>query len=461
MKVYLDTMGCQMNVLDSELVAAMLSAAGMTLTDDARDADVLLYNTCSVRQHAEDKVHSRLGWACRRKADGARLIVGVLGCMAQRLGEALLRRHKGLDIVCSPGQLARLPELIAAAGEAAQSAGRCAVALDPPRSAGDEDRPLDDALDAMRDTGATHRPGQAYVRIMRGCDKFCAYCVVPTVRGPERSRRPESIVEEVRRLVGAGVTQVTLLGQTVNAYRWAAGATTVGLADLLGRLDGIAGLRRLRFVTSYPAGFDRAILQAMRDLPSVCEYLHVPAQSGSDRILRAMNRRYTRAEYDALIDEARAAVPGIAVAGDFIVGFPSETEADHAASADLIRRSGYKNAYVFKYSPRPDTLAARRGDDDVPDATKRRRNNELLAVQNDVSLAGNRGWIGRTVEVLVEGPAPRPPRAGQGHRLVGRTRTDHIVAFDGPAELAGRYVQVQIADATALALLGRRMTGDD
>ncbi|MCD4699426.1 MAG: MiaB/RimO family radical SAM methylthiotransferase, partial [Phycisphaerae bacterium] len=332
-------------------------------------------------------------------------------------------------------------------------------------------------LDLVRDPSKRHLPSQAYVRIMRGCDNFCAYCVVPYVRGPERSRPPEDILEEVRRLVDAGITQVTLLGQTVNSYR----SGGVGLSDLLERLDAVAGLRRIRFITSYPGHFDRAIFRAMRNLPKVCEFLHIPAQSGSDRILRAMNRRYSRGEYDDLIAAARQTVPGVAIVGDFIVGFPGETEEDFAASADLVRRSGYRNSYIFKYSPRPGTAADKRLADDVDEQTKRRRNRELLEVQSEVSLAGNRAIIGQTVEVLVEGPSPRADKqskkggtaclqavlhgmrkehrlqatcATPGTQLVGRTRTDHIVVFDGLANLAGQYLDVKITDATALTLFG-------
>jgi len=453
-KVYLETMGCQMNRLDSELVASGLRAGGLEMVDDPRQADVLLYNTCSVRQHAEEKVHSRLGWACQRKADGKPIVIGILGCMAQRLGEDLLRRHPGVDIVCGPGRLARLGEMIAAAAQGAQ------VALDPSRRQPTPTSDDVDSLDLGRDPARTHLPGQAYVRIIRGCDKFCAYCIVPFVRGPETSRPPGRILEEIRRLRDAGVTQVTLLGQTVNSYRFEENGRTVGLADLLERVDGVAGLRRVRFVTSYPTAFSPAIFEAMRDLPSVCEYLHIPAQSGSDRVLAAMNRRYTRAEYQELIDAAQATVPGLVIAGDFIVGFPGETEEDFAASAELIRRCRYKNSFIFKYSPRPDTPAQKRLADDVPDEVKRRRNRELLTVQEEVSLAANRGMIGRTVEVLVEGPSPRanrqpvPPPADQT-QLLGRTRTDHIVVFDGPIDLPGKYVQVDITSATALTLTGR------
>jgi tRNA-2-methylthio-N6-dimethylallyladenosine synthase len=385
MKVHTETMGCQMNVLDSEILRSLLASSGMEIVDDARLADVLLYNTCSVQ-----------------------LIQSV------------------------------------ADGHGPQ------VALDPPRNKAQADDKVE-FFDNHRDPTHCHLPGQAYVRIMRGCDKFCTYCIVPYVRGPERSRPPEDIIEEVRRLVDAGVTQVTLLGQTVNSYR----SGSVGLADLLGRLDGVGGLKRIRFVTSYPGDFDRAIFQAMRDLPKVCEYLHIPAQSGSDNMLRAMGRRYSRGEYDDLIAAARQTVPGIAIVGDFIVGFPGETDEDFAASANLIRQSGYRNSFIFKYSPRPGTTGAKRLADDIPEDVKRSRNRELLAVQQEVSLADNRAIIGQKVEILVEGPSPRANRQPNSqNQLLGRTRTDHIVVFDGAENLAGQYAEVKIIDATALTLFG-------
>jgi tRNA-2-methylthio-N6-dimethylallyladenosine synthase len=509
-KVYIETMGCQMNALDSELVRALVRSGGMELTDDPRAADVLLYNTCSVRGHAEEKAISHIGSACQRKSAGKHIVIGVLGCMAQRMGAELLRRYPGVDIVCGPNQLPRLAELIAArlAGtNVAQplSAGESHVAQPPPAGGPTNDGILAldpervsrpnvaqppstgeshvayppsaggpheaqpgvrlrrmphvswalDELEEHRDPGRTHLPGQAYVRIMRGCDKFCAYCVVPYVRGREQSRPPESIRAEVARLVDGGITQVTLLGQTVNSYRHVAGDRTTTLADLLELLEPLPGLRRLRFVTSYPAGFDRRILTAMRDLPKVCRYLHVPAQSGSDRLLKAMNRHYLRAEYEQLIADARAIVPGIAVAGDFIVGFPGETDEDHAASADLIRRCRYKNSFIFKYSPRPGTLADKRLPDDIPEAVKKRRNRELLAVQSEISLADNRALIGQTVEVLVEGPSPRSRKQPTPEtQMLGRTTTDHIVCFTAPTTLAGQYVSVRIHSASALALIG-------
>ena len=460
MKVHLETFGCQMNRLDSELVAGLLRRSGHEIVDDGPAAELVLYNTCSVRLHAEEKVHSRLGLEDRRTLSGNGRLVGVLGCMAQREGEALRRRHSSVAMVCGPGRLHELPALIADA-----AAGRASVLLDAPREDGAATGADDvEALDRDRDVRCTRSPAQAYVRVMRGCDNFCTYCVVPFVRGAERSRAPEAIEQEVRRLAEAGRSEITLLGQAVNRYEWRAGERTVRFSDLLGRLSPIAGLRRLRFVTSHPERFGDDLLEAMRDLPNVCEYIHAPPQSGSDRILRAMGRRYTRAEYDRLVDRAREIVPGVVLAGDFIVGFPGETEEDHAASGDLIRRSGFKNSFIFKYSPRPGTAAAEKLPDDVPMEVKRRRNRELLAVQAEVSQVHHKAYVGRTVEVLIEGPSPRadrqprPAQPGQT-QLVGRTRWDHIVVFDGPESLAGRYVDVRVTGATSLTLLGEHAGG--
>jgi tRNA-2-methylthio-N6-dimethylallyladenosine synthase len=465
MKVYLETMGCQMNRLDSELVAAQLRRAGHEMVHDRKAADVVLYNTCSVRRHAEEKVYSRLGADVHRKRHHRpRLILGVLGCMAQQEGEGLRDRFPEVDVLCAPGQLARLAELIDRA-----AAGSPGVALDPDRQAArrGDDHDLD-ALDLARDPCLTTTPQQAYVRVMKGCDSFCTYCVVPFVRGPERSREPARIVQEVRRLAEAGRTEITLLGQAVNRYRWrrdGPGRADVRFSDLLGRVAAVEGIRRVRFVTSHPLDFTDDVLQAMRDLPNVCPFIHCPPQSGSDAVLKRMNRKYTRAQYDDLLDRARRTVPGVVLAGDFIVGFPGETEADHAASADLIRRSGFKNSFVFKYSPRPGTFAASNLPDDVPTAVKQRRNRELLAVQREVGLAHHRGYVGQSVEVLVEGASVRADKQAaaptpEATQLVGRTRGDHIVHFVGPRRLAGQYVHVGITDATALALLGDwRRTG--
>ncbi len=461
MKVYLETMGCQMNRLDSELAAGQLRRAGHELVADRKAADVVLYNTCSVRRHAEEKVYSRLGADSRRKSrHRPKLILGVLGCMAQKEGRNLRKRFPEVDVVCAPGRLTELVDLIDRA-----AGGAPGVALDPARDAPGPVEEID-ALDLARDAYQTTSPYQAYVRVAKGCDNFCTYCIVPFVRGRERSRRPERIVEEVRRLVEAGRSEVTLLGQTVNRYRCSpAGgeSPTVRFSDLLERVSGVTGLRRLRFVTSHPVDFGDDVLEAMRDLPNVCRYVHVPPQSGSDAVLKRMNRGYTRRQYDDLIDRARGIVPGVVLAGDFIVGFPGETEADHAASAELIGRSGFKNSFVFKYSPREGTAAAREFPDDVPGDVKKRRNHELLAVQREVGLAHHSAYVGRTVEVLIEGPSVRAGKQAVGPtaeatQLVGRSRGDHIVHFTGPTRLAGQYVDVRITGATALVLLGRART---
>ncbi len=462
MKVYLETMGCQMNRLDSELVISALRAEGHELVADRKSADVVLYNTCSVRRHAEQKVHSRLGAERQRKQHHRpKLIVGVLGCMAQREGEALRKKYPHLDIVCGPGQIHALTDMIDQA-----AAGRPTVALDPSRDATpdiDSETKMD-RMDLSRDPAAVGETAQAYVRAMRGCDKFCSYCIVPFVRGAERSRRPEEIVEEVHRLVDGGRTEITLLGQRVNNYRYCEGQRKVRFSDLLCMVSGVPALRRLRFVTSHPLSFTDDVLEAMRDLPNICEYIHCPAQSGSDAVLRRMNRGYTRAEYDEFVDRARAIVPNVVLGGDFIAGFPGETESDHEGSADLIRRSKYKNSFIFKYSPRGGTVAARKLKDDVPVAVKKHRNNELLAVQEQVSLEHQRSYVGARVEVLVEGPSPRAnkqpsPPSDRSVQLTGRTRGDHIVVFDGPVTLRGQYVNVHVTDANALTLFADLLQG--
>ncbi len=461
MKVYLETMGCQMNKLDSELLDGQLRAAGHEIVGEARSAEVVLYNTCSVRGHAEEKVYSRLGEQGKRKRNGRKeLIIGVLGCMAQRLGGGLLKRFAELDIVCGPSEIDRLVEMIAAVAERRDRP----LAVAPPRAKRSRDvderanRRLD-AFDLSRPVGPT-RSAQAYVRVQRGCDSFCTYCIVPYVRGSEQSRDGRTICREVRRLADGGCREVTLIGQAVNRYRHRDGDRTTGLADLLADVHAIDGIERIRFVTSYPAGFDRAIFEAMRDLPKVCEYLHLPAQSGSDRILKAMNRKYTVTEYLDLIAEARATVPHLVVAGDFIVGFPGETEEDFAASCELIRNVGYKNSFIFKYSPRDGTPAADRMADDVAVEVKRRRNTALLAVQNEVSLAHHQALVGTTRRVLIEGLSvrahkqPTPPAPGLV-QLTGRTRGDQIVVFEGPRSLTGQFADVTLTGATALALTGR------
>lgn len=458
MKVFVRTVGCQMNQLDSELVSDQLHAAGHEIVDNDDIADVVLLNTCSVRAQAENKIYSYLGREEVRQQETGPRVIAVMGCLAQRRQDDLRKRYSCIDIICGPGQLHRLPELIAQAAK-----GKRRTACDPDRKQGREaftSNPHIDELDHSRRPQAQNDTAQAYVRVMRGCDNFCTYCIVPFVRGPEISRKPDAILQEVQSLVNVGRSEITLLGQTVNSYHYAQGATSVRFSDLLQQIASIEGIRRLRFVTSYPTDFGNDILEVMRDYPNICRYIHCPAQSGADRMLKAMNRKYTRAQYDDFIDRTREYLPDVALAGDFIVGFPGETEEDHIASGDLIRRSGYKNSFVFKYSPRPGTIAARTLKDDIPADVKRRRNNELLAIQAEVSLQHHQRLVGKTLEVLVEGPSPRHDKqptepADPTHiQLIGRTGGDHITAFYGPADLAGQYARVRITDTATLTLLG-------
>lgn len=539
--VHIETFGCQMNELDSELVSGRLRALGYRFVHGPEDADVVLYNTCSVREHAEQKVWSRLGELKAAKRARPALVVGVLGCLAERDGEALIRRMPVVDVLCGPGELDKLPALldnavrtreslladddapdrrsarqVALQGSTSRRSGTLAAAqdtlelLDLSRSVS----PID-----ADDEHSTRR--SAYVRITRGCNKFCTYCVVPHTRGAEIHRPPDHIVDECKRLGDAGVVEVTLLGQTVNHYRFEHGAAvTVGglvqpqkgrahaghgehrrdpfaganvttFAALLARIhDEVSAIGRLRFVTSYPRDFGDDVLEVIRDHPRLCRYLHVPAQSGSDCVLQAMNRGYAVGEYLEFIDRARAHLDEpqkgrpLMLAGDFIVGFPGETDADFEASLGLLRRVRYKNAFIFKYSPRPGTVAFDKLRDDVPEGVKRARNNAMLEAQGIISDEISRAQVGRTVDVFVEGLSRKERRrqeactpdqgvaltvsgrrlgqeaddAGDGVQLSGRTEGDQIVFIDATpdqrATLLGRVVPVRIERAQGLGLFG-------
>jgi len=433
-----------MNKLDSELVLGRLLEAGYEAAKDDSDADIILFNTCSVRRHAEDRVYSHLGALRRVKAKRPAVVVGVLGCMAQKEGRALVERGGVVDLVCSPNRLKELPLLLARV-----NGGGPVVALDAERSASRGAV----SIGRERNVRARSAPWHAYVAVMTGCDNFCSYCVVPAIRGAEISRPPAEIVDEVKRLASDGCKEVTLLGQNVNSYG-AGLAPRVSLADLLAMLDPIAGLERIGFVTSHPKDLTRELLGAMASLPKVCEYLHVPPQSGSDRILKLMNRGYTAERYRELLAMAREVVGGIEVAGDFIVGFPAESEGDFAQTVALLKDAEFVNCFVFKYSPRPGTAAAKMADD-VPDEVKRERDQILLAAQEEISLRKRRALIGRTVEALVEGVSKRDPR-----RLTGRTRTNYIVHFESARNLAGETVNVRVTEASALSVTGEKVGSD-
>ncbi len=458
-KLYIETVGCQMNVLDSELVVARMRQEGYELTADVEQADAIFFNTCSVREQAEQKTYSALGRIRKLKQEKPGITVGVLGCMAQKDQGQVLRRAPFVDLVVGPGQLAKVPELV----QIAKAEGRPQLAVSLARTAGPKAEVTASfaEYDPLRDPEMRPSPFQAFVRVMMGCDKFCTYCIVPSVRGPEQSRPPADVVEEARRLVDQGVVEVTLIGQTVNSYRHRDGdGRTTRLADLLERIGAIEGLGRLKFVTNFPNDMTDDLLQAVRDLPKVARYLHVPAQSGCDEVLGRMKRMYTVALYDDMMARIRVTVPGVAVSSDFIVGFCGETDESFARSIRLVERSRFKNSFIFKYSPRAGTKAHQIYDDDVPDLIKKRRNNELLAVQTAIAHEENRPFVGRRVEVLVEGPskAGRFDESTGIGQMVGRTICDRIVVFEGHARQAGRFVAVDVDEASPVTLFGRVVT---
>ncbi len=455
-KVHITCFGCQMNKLDSSLVASALKEAGFETTGSAADADAVLINTCSVRAHAEERVCSHLGHLKHIRKTRPDIVVAVMGCMAQRLGRRLLA-HDAVDIVVGPGQIPKIPKMIA---DAIEGGGEQVAVSEKIRTAGSESetRMLDDFETAF-DSDENHIKSQAFVRVMRGCNSFCTYCVVPYVRGPEISRRPDAIMEQIRKLADGGIKQITLLGQTVNSYKYAAGDKTYYLADLLEMANGIEAVKWIRFITSHPGKFDDSILHAMAGLDKVCPYLHIPAQSGSDRILKAMNRGYTASEYLDLLARTRRIVGDVAIAGDFIVGFPGEEPEDFQATVRLVEQACYKNIFVFKYSPRPGTHAVDKLDDSVPYDVKQERNRDLLEIQNRIAADYNKRFVGREVDVLVEGPSKKPHlnRADNENnpQLVGRTATDYIVVFNGPKSLAGTFTRVRITKATPLTLFAK------
>src|SRR3954463_2752152 len=417
-KLYLETFGCQMNVLDSELVLGQLRAQGYESVEETEGADVILYNTCSVREHAEQKVWSRLGELRGMKKERPGVVVGVIGCMAERDGVNIFRKFPHVDLLCGPGELDKLATLVHNAvvtnqhlstGMPGAKLRHRQVALmganvrrSSTLEAAEDNLEL---LDLSRSISSEDNLAQAYVRITRGCNKFCTYCVVPYTRGPEVHRPPQNIIDEVKRLTDAGALEVTLLGQTINHYAYVhpTGETTT-FADLLYQIhESVPHLPRLRFVTSFPRDFTDLALQAMRDCPRICRYLHVPAQSGSDRILKMMNRGYTAQQYTDFIDRARGYMPDVSLASDAIVGFPTETDEDFEKTVELTKYCRFKNSFIFKYSPRPGTIAIDRHADDVPEDVKRVRNSRLLAVQGEISAQNNRDMVGKTVEVMVEG----------------------------------------------------------
>lgn len=432
-KVHFQVFGCQMNVVDAELVLGRFEALGYRETASPDEADVIVFNTCSVRGHAEDRVYSRLGalrpWKRRRPGR----VLAVMGCMAQREAREMRRRMPHVDVVAGTRDFPALPRLV----ERVRRGEGPFVVVDG------EARP-----DVERRPASRPRPHQAFVAVMRGCNRPCTYCIVPKVRGREVSRPVSEVVDEVKRLVDDGVVEVCLLGQTVNAYDGGErGRVTLG--TLLRALDRIEGLRRLRFVTSHPSEFNEDTLDAMAESPILDRFLHMPVQSGSDRVLRAMKRGYTVDRYRRTVDRIRERIPDMEIGCDWIVGFPGETEEDHARSVALCREIEFSQSFVFKYSPRPGTEAARLPDD-VPLEVKKRRNRELLAAQEEVSERRNRALVGEVLDVLFDGPSRTDPA-----KIAGRDRAHRIVVVDGREAEPGAFARVEVTGATALTLFGR------
>jgi tRNA-2-methylthio-N6-dimethylallyladenosine synthase len=430
-KLYLRTFGCQMNTADSEQMAQVL-APDYVLTPDPEQADLYLINTCAIRRKSEEKVRSLLGNLRDLKQRRPHLVLGVGGCVAQQEGDRLLAASPCLDLVFGPKAVVRLPELVrrAAAGERLV------------------DVALDRGFPALPRRQFQDRPVQAMVPIMQGCDNFCTFCVVPYVRGREVSREPEVIVREITDFVAAGGLEVTLLGQNVNSYGRGL-ARPITFAQLLQRVAAIPGLQRLRFATSHPRDLSPELIAAFGELPALCEHLHLPVQSGSNRVLARMNRRYTREEYLDKVAALRRAYPELALTTDLIVGFPGETDDDFAQTLELMREVAYDQAYSFKYSPRPQTRAATFADQ-VPEEIKGQRLARLQELQNEHTLQANQRLVGRRHEVLVEGLSKRST-----DELCGRLRTNQVVNFIGPPTMAGKLAGVIITEAHPHSLKAR------
>jgi len=428
--VFLETYGCQMNVADSELMAGVLEDAGMRLVETREAADAILINTCAIRENAEQRVLGRLATLAGLKARRPSLVLGVTGCMAQHLQRRLLDRRTHLDLVVGPDGYRRLPELLRAAAHGAVSATR----LDRDETYGD--------LEPRRGSGV-----RAWITVQRGCDKFCTYCVVPYTRGRERSLPLERLVEQARRAVAEGFVEIVFLGQTVNSYHDGAH----GFAELLAATSAIDGVRRIRYTSPHPSDFDERLIAAHASLPSLCPHVHLPLQSGSNRVLAAMQRTYTIEAYDAIVARLRAALPDIAITTDVIVGFPGESEADFEATAEYMRRTRYESAFLFKYSARENTKSFR-WPETVSEDEKGVRLERLIALQQEISGDLNARMIGRAVNVLVEGPARRQP--GQ---LYGKTERFKTVVFPDDGTPVGSIARVRVQAATPITLIAQSL----
>ena len=430
-KLFVETYGCQMNVGDTEIVVSLMQREGYIHTERAEEADVILINTCSIRDNAEQRIWGRLAEMKRLRRQKPGLVVGIIGCMAERLREQLVEGPAGVDVVAGPDAYRDLPRLV----REAEAGGKGVNVLLSTEETYAEIAPV--RLD---------RSGvSAFVAIMRGCDNYCSYCVVPYTRGRERSRPAETILAEVRSLVDNGYREVTLLGQNVNSYR----AGEVDFPELLRRVADLSPRLRVRFATSHPKDMSDALLEAMASRPNICRAIHLPAQSGASSMLARMNRKYTREWYLDRVAAIRRLMPDCAITTDLIAGFSGETAEEHEATLSLMREVGYESAFMFKYSERPGTFAQRHMPDDVPDAVKSARLTEIIALQGELSLASNRRDVGREFEVLAESVSHK-----RDDQLAGRTSQNKVVVFDRRDWRPGDYVRVRITGCTPVTLIG-------
>ena len=434
-KLYIETYGCQMNVADSEVVAAVMQMAGYEMCQDEAEADAIFMNTCSVRENAENKIYNRLDTLHAEQKKGRKVILGVLGCMAERVKDDLIENHHA-QLVAGPDSYLNLPDMIAQA-----EAGNKAIDIALSKTETYRDVvPKRVALAKI----------SGFVSIMRGCDNFCHYCIVPYTRGRERSRDVDSILNEVRNLQQQGYKEVTLLGQNVNSYRFVnEEGQTIDFPQLLRLVAEAVPTMRIRFSTPHPKDMSDATLRVIAEVPNVCRHIHLPIQSGSDKVLKLMNRKYTVEWYLSRVKAIRELVPDCGLSTAIFVGYHGETEADHEESLRIMREVGYDSAFMFKYSERPGTYASKHLPDDVPEDVKIRRLNELIMVQNENSARANHAEVGNIREVLVEGPSKR-----SREQLCGRTEQNKMVVFDKGNHHIGEYVKVRITGSTSATLFG-------
>ncbi len=432
-KLFIETYGCQMNVADSEVVASIMEMDGFALTDKITDADAIFVNTCSVRDNAEQKIYQRLKYYHSLKRKKKKMVIGVIGCMAERVKENLITEH-GVDMVVGPDAYLDIPNLINSV-----ESGEKAINVELSKT------------ETYRDVMPT-RIGASisgFVSIMRGCDKFCTYCVVPYTRGRERSRDVDSILNEIKDLQAKNYKEVTLLGQTVNSYKYEKDGKTVSFPELLQIVAEAVPDMRIRFTSPHPKDMSDETIEMIARYPNICRFIHLPVQSGSNKILKLMNRKYTREWYFDRIDTIRRIIPDCAIGTDIFCGFCDETEEDHQDTLDLMRRVKFDQAFMFKYSERPGTIAAKRMPDNVPEETKIRRLNEIIALQNEISNKSNQDDVGKIYEVLVEGFSKR-----SNEQLFGRTSQNKVVIFPREGRRIGEFIKVRILSASSATLIG-------